>query len=395
MAIDIFNIEPTVISRDLRGKIVTFYGEYKTGKTTNAVKFPKHLLLATEVGYNALAGVKAQKISKWSDFKSVLKQLKNPGASDMFETVIIDTADILYDLCEKFILNREGVDKIGDIPYGQGYGMVEKEYDEGLREIPLLGFGLVMISHSEDKTFKDEHGEEYNKIVPTLPKKPRKIVLRMSDIIAFSKSIDTETGTKTALYMRGTTRFEAGSRFKYTPDVIEFTYDNLVNAIADAIEKQELEDGATVVAEHINNYEDKEIRSFETVFNNIQDMGNNLVGIGKIAEVNKVVEGYLGKGKNIKDTTEEQLDILVLIEDDLKDIAEKYKSQFIDFSKYDFDALKKEIIANGKRLFDLGKNSEVTKSIEKHLGVGKKVTDFAKEHVVLMTTILEELKAVK
>lgn len=369
--------------------------EYKTGKTTNAVKFPKHLLLATEVGYNALAGVKAQKISKWSDFKAVLKQLKNPAALEMFETIIIDTADILYDLCEKFILNREGVDKIGDIPYGQGYGMVEKEFDEGLREIPLLGFGLVMISHSEDKTFKDEHGEEYNKIVPTLPKKPRKIVLRMSDIIAFSKAIDTENGTKTALYMRGTTRFEAGSRFKYTPDVIEFTYDNLVNCIADAIEKQELEDGATVVTEHINNYEDKEVRSFEEVYKNIENMGNNLVGIGKIAEVNKVIENYLGKGKNIKDTTEEQLDVLVLIEDDLKDVAEKYKSQFIDFSKYDFDALKKEIIANGKRLFDLGKNSEVTKSIEKHLGTGKKVTDFAKEHVVLMTEILEELKAIK
>ncbi|MGG3987305.1 ATP-binding protein [Bacillus smithii] len=184
--------------------------EYKTGKTSNAVKFPKPLLLATEKGYNALSGVMAQPINKWADFKKVLKQLKDPRAHELYETIILDTADILFDLCEKYICQREGVDKIGDIPYGAGYGMLEKEYDEALREIPLMDYGLVMISHSEDKEFKDENGESYNKIVPTLPKRPRKIVLRMADIIGYSKIVETEEGNKTYLYMRGTPRFEAG-----------------------------------------------------------------------------------------------------------------------------------------------------------------------------------------
>lgn len=392
MTIDIFNLEPTVISRDLRGKIVLFYGEYKTGKTTNAVKFPKHLLLATEVGYNALSGVKAQKISKWSDFKTVLKQLRKSGANEAFETIIIDTADNLYDLCEKFILQREDVEKIGDIPYGQGYGMVEKEYDEALREIPLLGFGLVMISHSEDKTFKDENGEEYSKIVPTLPKKPRKIVLRMSDIIGFSKSIESETGTKTALYMRGTTRFEAGSRFKYTPDVIEFSYENLVNAIADAIEKQELEEGATVVTQHVNNYQDSAAQSYEDVFKNVQDMENKLVGVGKVNEVNKIVDTHLGKGKNIKEATEEQLDMLILIADDLKDLVENYSDLIATLGTLDFDKLKSEIIEVGKSLHDSGRGAEVTKTIESYLGKGKKVTDFKKEHTFVMSKVVSDLK---
>ena len=43
--------------------------------------------------------------------------------------------------------------------------------------------------------------------------------------------------------MRGTPRYEAGSRFKYTPDYIDFTYENLVNAIGEAIDKQAQEDG--------------------------------------------------------------------------------------------------------------------------------------------------------
>ncbi|GAA4879537.1 ATP-binding protein [Paenibacillus vulneris] len=323
MSIDIFSIVPTVVSRDLRGKIVLKYGEYKTGKTSNAVKFPKPLLLAAEKGYNALNGVKAQPINKWSDFKTVLKQLRNPKAQEVYETVILDTVDIFFDLCEKYICSREGVDKIGEIPFGAGYGMLEKEYDEALREIPLLGFGLVMISHSEDKEFNDENGEKYNKIVPSLPKRPRKIVLRMADIIGYSKIVSTDEGDKTYLFMRGTPRFEAGSRWKHTPSKIEFTYQNLVNALADAIEKQEKEDGVEAISEHVNVYKDKTEYNFKDVYDQIAEIGKEVVNKGKPEKVTKVIEQYLGKGKKFNDVTEDQLEILVLILDDLKDVLKE------------------------------------------------------------------------
>ena len=62
------------------------------GKTTIASKFPKALLLAAEKGYNALAGVMAQPINSWAEFKKVLRQLKDDKAKEMFETVVLDTA---------------------------------------------------------------------------------------------------------------------------------------------------------------------------------------------------------------------------------------------------------------------------------------------------------------
>ena len=46
--------------------------------------------------------------------------------------------------------------------------MVAKEFDECLRAIVQLDYGLVLISHAVDKTFTDETGKEFNKIVPTL-----------------------------------------------------------------------------------------------------------------------------------------------------------------------------------------------------------------------------------
>lgn len=37
--IDIFNIEPHQVSRNLRGYSIFFYGEPKSGKTTTAARF--------------------------------------------------------------------------------------------------------------------------------------------------------------------------------------------------------------------------------------------------------------------------------------------------------------------------------------------------------------------
>lgn len=50
MGIDLLSLQPTVISRDLRGKYVLLYGKAKSGKTTAATQFPKSLLLAFEKG---------------------------------------------------------------------------------------------------------------------------------------------------------------------------------------------------------------------------------------------------------------------------------------------------------------------------------------------------------
>ena len=192
MAIDIFNITPHKVSRDLRGYSVFFYGEPKSGKTTTASKFPKSLLLAFEKGYNAIPGIMAQPVNKWSEFKQILTQLKKEQAKEMFSTIIIDTADIAYDYVTKYICDNAkrsdggfGVDNISDIPFGKGYSLVAQEFDECLRSIVQMNYGLVLISHATDKTFRDESGEEYNKIVPTLDKRATNIVSRMNDIIGY------------------------------------------------------------------------------------------------------------------------------------------------------------------------------------------------------------------
>ena len=333
MAIDIFSIEPHKVSRSLEGYTIMFYGEPKTGKTSTAALFPKALLLAFETGYLAIEGCKPQPINKWSEFKQVLKQLKDERAHEVYSNVIVDTADICYDLCEKYICNQNGVSTINEIPYGQGWGMAAKEFDEALRSIPQMGYGLVLISHSQDKVFKDEQtGDEYNQIVPTLGNKPRLIVDRMSDIIGYARPVEHEDGSvSTTLYMRGTPRFVAGSRFKYTPDKIEFSYDNLVNAIGDAIDKQaEMSGNKYVTNEKTNAYQPvTPDYDFEELMGTFKDLVQQIQKNVKPAEfkskwapkITEITDKYLGVGKKVNDCTAQQVEQLVLIVDDLKDLV--------------------------------------------------------------------------
>ena len=133
MAIDILNIKPTVISRDLKGKYILVYGKPKTGKTTLASRFPKNLLIAFEKGYNAIDGIRAIDINKWADFKLVLRQLEKAEAREMYDTITIDTTTIAYEMCEQYVCAQNGVQSIADIPWGQGYTATKKEFEKCLR----------------------------------------------------------------------------------------------------------------------------------------------------------------------------------------------------------------------------------------------------------------------
>lgn len=300
----------------------------KTGKTSTAAKFPKSLLLAFEVGYLTLGGIKALPINKWSEFKQVLKQLKDPNAHEIYSNIILDTSDIAYNLCEKYICNQEGVSNISDLPFGRGYAMASQEFDECLRSIPQMGYGLVIISHSQDKTFTDENGREYNQIVPTLGNRPRLIVDRMSDIIGYAHPVEEEDGrTHTVLYMRGTPRFVAGSRFKYTPASIDFTYDNLVNAINDAIDKQADENaGEFVTDEKTTAHQPSTGPSFDELMAEFKDITSKIQKNTTkdefkskwVPKITEITDKYLGIGKKVNDCTAKQTEQLVLIVDDLK-----------------------------------------------------------------------------
>ena len=321
MAIDIFNIQPTTISRDLKGKFVCIYSLPKVGKTSMACQFPKNLLLAFEKGYNAIAGIRPQDITKWSDFKLVLRQLEKPEARQIYDTVTIDTVGIAWEMCEQFICAQNGVQKIADIPWGGGYSACKKEFESCLRKITQLGYGLVIIAHVDKRTEKRADDSEVEILGPAIPKRAYEIVNQLVDIIGYIDiTWDEEGNSERWLYTRKTPTVMAGSRFKYLAPKIKFGYNELVAAISDAIDKSEKLDGATVVETTEQVVE--EALDYKKIREEASALWRELVERDpeNAPVILKKVEMIFGRPMKLSEITEDQVDLFNLVVLDMKDM---------------------------------------------------------------------------
>ena len=130
MGINLKDLQPHKVSRDLSGYITYIYGPGGAGKTTFGSQMPKPLIIAFEKGYNALPGVYAQDVTTWGEMKQVLRQLDDPDVKGMFSSVVIDTVDIASQLCQKYLCSQLGIESIGDGGWGvNGWAKVKKEWE--------------------------------------------------------------------------------------------------------------------------------------------------------------------------------------------------------------------------------------------------------------------------
>ena len=321
----LWEVEKNVISRDLKGKYVLLYGKPKSGKTTAACSFPDAVLLAFEKGYNAIGNAFPYDVNKWSDFKMALRDLEDQRSKDRFKTVIIDTVSICWEMCEKYICQQNGVQKIGDIPWGAGYTSCKKEFETSIRRITQLGYGVVLIAHSASRVEKTADGSDIEIISPDLPKRAAEVCNGIVDIIGYIGNEWVNGERKRWLYTRETPTLFAGSRFKYMPDKIPFGYDELVNAIAEAIEMAEEKDGATVADTVATKSEEKV--DFNTIRARAQELWVKLVGTGENAKpdvanaILKKIEITMGRRMKLSEFTEDQADLLALVVVDMEDMA--------------------------------------------------------------------------
>ena len=300
-------------------------------KTTCASKFPKSLILAFEKGYDDLDDVHAQPINSWKEALEIKKALlqeakdeKEGKGERTFITVCVDTIDIAYDMCESYILAKEGVDYLDETEKMRGYRAVSREYDKFFQEIVKAGYTLVCISHATTKQVK-ENGKKYDRTIPTVPDRGFLVVSRLVDVCGFATFEDEPEdplNPKRILILRGSRELEAGCRNRYMPNKIEFSYEALRDAYINAIDKMRDEKPDSVTDERENLYADTQPQAdFNETMAEIKKYAVIMHNNDKMNEYNKVVAEYLGKNRNVKDCDESQIDMMLLILDDLRDFV--------------------------------------------------------------------------
>ena len=67
MAINLLDLQPSVINKSLSGKTILLAGQPKIGKSEWCASSPRTLIFDLENGYNAHPGVYKVSVTKWSD----------------------------------------------------------------------------------------------------------------------------------------------------------------------------------------------------------------------------------------------------------------------------------------------------------------------------------------
>lgn len=324
VTIDIFNPQVSTIAKGLEGKTIMIYGGNNVGKTYVAARLSKPYFIACESGLNAQDGVKYNRVTRWSDFRKIVKQFTDRSTVDkaraLYDTIVIDEVYASSIMCQDYVMATYG-DGALTLSDGDGkhnlYQLYEKEYFRMINLLLSCDYTVVFIGHEQEKN---------GFVTPKGDKRCLGPILDNCDFVVYVKAngVD-EKGQliKSSGYMVQTKEFFARSRFEHCPPVIkEFSAENLESAINEAIENEEKLNNATVVTYAEQKAQNtSEVEDYDEVMNEIQAIGMKFVDAGLQNILTEIVEDTLGKGGKVAACSKRQIEALIIIRDNLREKA--------------------------------------------------------------------------
>ena len=123
----------------------------------------------------------------------------------------------------------------------------------------------------------------------------------------------------------GDDSIECGGRFKYIKNEFPMSYENLVNAVSEAIDKEAEEHGNEYVTDEKETVTQKPVYDFDELMSEFQGLAGDIMtaNASNSAKITAIIEKYLGKKKKIAEATPEQVEMVYLIVQDLRDLRDE------------------------------------------------------------------------
>jgi hypothetical protein len=213
-------------------------GEPKIGKSSWAISFPDSLLLATQKGYESLECF-ALNITKWDETSDAEKKKGNYGfvetldeivaGNHKYKTIIIDVADILYDLCDRYICSKLGIEHVSEGGYGKAYDMTLQEFSRQLGKLFTGDYGVIFITHAQVVELTTRGGK-VTKVVSTLQKRANQFLRSEVGAIGYmsSKLMKTTDGKfvdRRVIRWRDDEFVDVGTRYPWMPTELVLSKD--------------------------------------------------------------------------------------------------------------------------------------------------------------------------
>lgn len=321
VSMDIFNPQVSVVAAGLAGKSLFIYGGNNLGKTFVASHLSKPFFIACESGLNALAGVKYNRANSYTDVRKLVGQLTGKKTVDqarkLYDTIVIDEVYACSIFCQDYVcqVHGDGALTLGDNndPRKNLYQIYEKEMFRLINQLLSCDYTVVFIGHQQEKDgFYSPKGD----------KRLLGPIIDNCDFTIYLTSNGLDEEGKVALstaHFAETDTFFARSRFtECVTELTPFTAEGLEKVVKDAVEAEAKKSGIAAVSyEEQKAQNQTEEADFDTVKAQVNELGEKFVESEHVEELLDIIEGVLGKGKKVADTTKKQLPGLLVILDEL------------------------------------------------------------------------------
>ncbi|MGL5689411.1 MAG: ATP-binding protein [Bacteroidales bacterium] len=312
--LDLLNLEVEEVVGSLKGIVEIWVSSNNCGKTYNASKMPKPIILQCEAGGR---GVNCHKVgvTSWGDFMDAIKQLTNPKTLEQmqnkFETVVIDTLENMVMYSDNAVAQQFGVGTLGEITGRQnGYVISRTQIAMAISKLTSCNYHVIFLTHEEVVEVEDEvNSTTYNFIIPkgsNNEKSSARALRDMADVVVYLKSnpYDVENDKEvlsTAIYKRTKSVF-ARSRFSDLPFMLpNFNAKQHQEILLEAIKKRAEREECG-----ITDYDSKQPTNKEEWFEEIKPLLMKIHGFNP-DKATEIVENQLGEGKKVSQATDNDL----------------------------------------------------------------------------------------
>lgn len=169
------------------------WGPTMSGKSFLASQFPNPVIFNTDgnAEANTVPSVQLRNIKDTNGKikRSVIDQLDKlitalQTEKHTYETVVLDVIDDIVVMIEQYICDKEGVETLGDIPYGKGYAAFTNIFQQLVIELKSLPMNVIYISRNATKLEGTTEIE-----IPSLKEKHQNIVNGNCDLSIQCKKV--------------------------------------------------------------------------------------------------------------------------------------------------------------------------------------------------------------
>jgi hypothetical protein len=165
---------------------IALFGTKGIGKTTLANKFEGAFTLICEAPRRNLSIYGYPNYANGDpplDYETAARVVELFLESD-YQTLVVDTGDRLYELCQRQVREEYGVSHEGEIDYGKGWDKPRELFEAMLNQVAFSGKGMVVVSHVVSKDRVNYLAEDKSEEVrPSLDKRGWAWVQTAADIV--------------------------------------------------------------------------------------------------------------------------------------------------------------------------------------------------------------------